>query len=117
MPLHAHEVAKDICENGTSKRRDGQVRLVLVPDAEKETWLSGVGKKVELNPLLAKFQAISHDRPLYATLSCTHFVEAQKIINEGGRWYRDIADGLRLQHLEANEEGLTIQAQGVTAIV
>ena len=70
-----------------------------------------------MNPLVARFQAISHTGPLYATLSCIHFVEAQKIITEGNRHYKDIPESLRLQLLENDTEGQLIQEQGVNAIV
>ena len=42
MPLHVHDIAKEICDTGTSKRRYNQVRLVKVPDEAKAPWLEAV---------------------------------------------------------------------------
>ena len=64
MPFHAQEVAKGICQMGTSKRRYGSVRLVEVPEVAKAEWLAGIRTKVAMNPLLAQQQAISHTGPL-----------------------------------------------------
>ncbi len=69
---------------GTSKRRYGQVKLVQVPEEGREAGLKANKEKSRLNPLLANFEAMSHTGPLYAALGCTHFVEAQKVILEGG---------------------------------
>ena len=78
LPFHVHDIAYDICMRGTSKRRYGQVRLVEVPEKVIASLLSANHRKTTLNPLLANFQAMSHTGPVYATLCCTHFVEAQK---------------------------------------
>ena len=117
MPFHVHDVALDICSKGTSKRRYGQVRLVEVPETVMKSWLSAIQKKARMNPFLANFQAMSHTGPLYATLNCTHFVGAQRLILEGGRRYKDQPDGLRFQLREDDSEGRLIQSQGVLASV
>ena len=117
MPFHVHDVAYDVCTEGTSKRRYGQVRLVEVPETVRNSWLSANQKKATMNPFLANFQAMSHTGPVYATLCCSHFVEAQKLIAEGGRRYRDKPDEIRLQLRDDDEEGKLIQSQGVIATV
>ena len=45
MQYHAQDVAVDIAENGTSKRRYNAVRLVRVPDTAVAKWLAGNKKK------------------------------------------------------------------------
>ena len=105
MPFHAHEVAKDISCKGTSKRRYTLVRLVQVPEKEVKGLLATNARKANTNPLLANFQAMSHTGPLYATLCCSHFVEAQKLIAEGGRRYGDKPNEIRLQIRDDDEEG------------
>ena len=70
-----------------------------------------------MNPLLANFQAMRHTGPLYAAIDGTHFVEAQKLILEGGRRYMDQSDGKRLQLLDSDKEGSMIQSHGVAATV
>ena len=80
MPLHVHDVALNIRQTGTSKRRYGEVLLVQVPEKAKKSWLEGIRRKVAMSPLLSRSQAISHTEPSYATLTCTHFVEAHKVI-------------------------------------
>ena len=116
MPFHAQDIAKDLSKNGTSKRRYRQVRLVEVPEKFIKSWLSAIRRKAKLNTLLAHYEAMSQTGPLYATLRCTHFVEAQKLIGEGNRRYMDKPDGTRLQLKEHDKEGRMIQEQGVNAI-
>ena len=105
MPLHTHDVARDISHKGTSKRRYNVVRLVQVPEKEVKALLAANARKAKMSPLLASFQAMSHTDPLYATLCCTHFVEAQKLIAEGGRRYGDKPNEIRLQIRDDDEEG------------
>ena len=117
LPLHTHDVAKNISTKGTSKRRYGKVRLVVVPEKVKQGWLKINADKAKLNPLLPEFKAMSHSGPVYATLICTHFVSACQLILEGGRRYRDDKDGLRLMLKDDDEEGVMIQKVGVDAVV
>ena len=37
LPLHTHDIAKNISTKGTSKRRYGKVRLVVVPEKAKKS--------------------------------------------------------------------------------
>ena len=117
MPMHAQDLARDICKKRTSKRRYNCVRLVEVPEPAVKTWLSAIKKKIKRSSLLAKFQAPSHAGPLYATLNCTHFVGAQRLILDGGRTYKDLPDGERFQLREDDLEGELIQSHGVIATV
>ena len=70
-----------------------------------------------MNPLLASFQAMSHTGPVYATLCCTHFVEAHKLILEGGRRFFDHHHSLPFELVKGDCEGRLIQSQGVVATV
>ena len=117
VPLHAHVVAQDICENGTSKRRYDPEKLVEVPESTKAVWLATCRRKANSNPLLANFEAMSHTGRLYACLKCTHFVEGQKLVAEGSRRYNDQPDGVRFVLREDDVEGRMIQEKGVLAIV
>ena len=115
--MHAHDIALSISRNGTSRRRYKAVRLIEVPEGLVTWVLSENNKTTASNPLLSNFEAMSHTGPLYATVGCTHFVEGQKLVKEGGRRYMDQVNGERLQ-LNANDiEGKLIQEQGVQAIV
>ena len=102
---------------GTSSRRYGQVRLVEVPENEKQALLAGNRKKAKQNPFLADFRYISTAGPLYATLRCTHFVEAHKLFKEGARTYHNQPDGQKFILKEDDKEGQMIQSHGVTALV
>ena len=119
MPLKAHYVAEDICENGTSKRRYKEVKLVEVPEDKVKDWLATnmLANEPHWLPLLADFAAMSHTGPYYASLNGTHFVEAHKLIMEGKRRFRDEPEGLRFMLNPADEEGRFIQESGVTALV
>ena len=50
-------------------------------------------QKATLNPHLSNFANMIRTGRLYATLSSTHFVEAQKLVMEGGRRWMDEPDG------------------------
>ena len=115
--MHAHTLARNISEYGTSVERYMSVKMVEIPDAVRESWLAAMKKKAKLSPLLANIEAMSHTGTLYACLTCTHFVEAQKLILEGNRRYMDKPDGVRLQLREDDAEGRIIQTLGVTATV
>jgi len=117
IPFHVHNLAHAICTRGTSRRQYNQVRMVEVPEHVVKQWLSANHHKSTLNPLLASFQAMSHTGPLYATLCRTHFVEAHKLILEGGRRFMDQSDGLRFELVNWDCEGRLIQSQGVVATV
>ena len=118
LPGHMHDIAKDICLNGTSKRRYNVVKVVEVPEHATASWLTGNAEISAMNPLMADFQAMSHTTgQLYAALRRVHFVEAHKIILEGGRHYHNDPDGLRFQLRDDDTEGRLIHEQGVEAIV
>ena len=117
LQLHSHEIALDVSLFGTSKRRYKAVRLVEVPESAKSEVLRDNRKKTSLNPLLSNFDAVCVNDRLYCCLSCTHFVEAHKLIAEGGRKYMDKPDGTPLVLQEDDLKGKMIQEQGVEALV
>ena len=117
MPLHAHAVAENISTHGTSLRRYKEVKLVEVPDTARNAWLAANEEKVKHNTLLANFSVMSQNGTMYACLSCTHFVEAQKLILEGHRTHMDEPDGHALKLNEEDDEGNMIQSMGVQATV
>ena len=84
MPMHAQDIALNICVNGTSKKRYNKVLLVEVPESVKKEWLEANQKKAKMNPMLSNFENMICTGTMYATLRCTHFVEAQKLVMEGG---------------------------------
>ena len=110
MPMHAHTVAENISTHGTSLRRYKEVKLVEVPDTARKAWLAANEAKLKHNPLLANFSAMSHNGTMYACLSCTHFVEAQKLILEGHRTHMDEPDGHALKLNAEDDEGNMIQS-------
>ena len=84
MPMHAQDIARDISMYGTSRRRYGKVLLVEVPESVQQEWLLANEQKAKMNPMLSNFDNMIRTGKLYATLRCTHFVEAQKLVMEGG---------------------------------
>ena len=113
----ANDIATDISIHGTSKRRYGKVLLVEVPENVTENLLLANEKKALLNPHLSNFENMIRTGTLYATLSSTHFVEAQKLVMEGGRRWMGEQDGTPLQLRENDIEGRLIQTSGVDAVV
>ena len=84
MPMHAQDIAKSISIFGTSKQQYGKVLLVEVPESVKKEWLQVNERKAKMNPMLSNFENMICTGTMYATLRCTHFVEAQKLVMEGG---------------------------------
>ena len=84
MQLHANDIARDISMFGTTKRRYGKVLLVEVPESVQQEWLLANEQKAKMNPMLSNFENMICTGTMYATLRCTHFVEAQKLVMEGG---------------------------------
>ena len=76
-----------------------------MPEYARSEVLDENRTKATLNPLLSNFETIRHNGRLYCCLNCTHFVEAQKLIAEGGRRYMDKADGNPLVLQEGDLEG------------
>ena len=91
--------------------------LVEVPFFIKTLWRTKMRDLTRRNPLLSDFKAMSQTGPPYATLSCTHFVEAQKLILEGNRRYMNEPEGQKLELHADDKEGQLIQSQGVIAQV
>ena len=93
------------------------IKLVRVPANVADKWLAANRAKAALNPLLAKFEAMSPTGPYYAALNGTHFVEGHKLCQEGNRRFMYDPDGLPLQLKIDDLEGRLIQDQGVSADV
>ncbi len=74
-------------------------------------------QKATLNPHLSKFSNMIRAGRLYATLPSTHFVDAHKLVMEGGRRWMGEQDGTPLQLRENDIEGMLIQTSGVDAVV
>ena len=55
-----------------------------MPESVKKEWLEVNEQKAKMNPMLSNFDNMIRTGKLYATLRCTHFVEAQKLVMEGG---------------------------------
>ena len=117
LPTHSHGVARDICLNTTSTRRYLNVGLVKIPDEYRKEWFALNESKAKMNPMLPRFKAMSHTDTVFATLNCTHFCSAQQLIDEGGRRFYDLPDGIALTLRADDEEGQIIQDQGVMCTV
>ena len=74
-------------------------------------------QKATLNPHLSNFANMIRTGRLYATLSSTHFVDAHKLVMEGGRRWMGEQYGTPLQLRENDIEGMLIQTIGVEAVV
>ena len=114
LPMHAHDIACDVADNGTSERRYNPVRVVKVPDAEKALWRNANAKKKRKNPLLPQ---ISDEFMEYACLKCTHFVAAHKLIAEGNRTKMNLPGAQVLKLRPDDNEGKVIQKLGFHVIV
>ena len=114
LPPHVHSVAVDVCKNGTSKRRYNVVHLVQVPQKVLAAWRAENALKCRQNPLLAKF---NDKEMVLATLNCTHFVGACKLIAEGSRTNLNQPGASVFKLLHNDFEGQMIQKEGVDALI
>ena len=80
MPIHVHDIALDIVTEGTSLRRYDTVRCVVVPEECRAEWLAANTNKTKQNSLLP---SCTTNKMWLATLKCTHFVGACKLIKDG----------------------------------
>ena len=101
VPLHVHEVAKDIITNGTVKDRYGHVCLVEIP-AGKRQWVIDQNKAKQRGERLLPM--VHPDKVKYALLTKTHFVHACKLIGDGNRTLYD-KNQRRIQLLANDKEG------------
>ena len=108
VPLHVHEVAKDIITNGTVKDRYGHVCLVEIP-AGKRQWVIDQNKAKQRGERLLPM--VHPDKVKYALLTKTHFVHACKLIGDGNRTLYD-KNQRRIQLLANDKEGHQIQEDG-----
>ena len=80
-PHHAHDVAADRMNNGTSLNRYGAVKLVRLSPKWQAIVRSENPKMCEGNPLMPSYlPAMDH-----GLLQLTHFVHSEKLIQDGNR--------------------------------
>ena len=115
MAPHVHNVAADIAKHGTSHRRYWTVRVVEVPETERQAWAISQQDHANRSPLLPR---VSNIEPLrYACMTCTHFVHACKLM-KAGRWrYMNLDGGAELKLLAGDSEGNLIQEVGVNTLI
>ena len=97
MPIHVHDIALDIVTEGTSLRRYDTVRCVVVPEECRAEWLAANTKKTKQNSLLP---SCTTNKMWLATLKCTHFVGACKLIKDGRRTFMNLPNGKALHLLK-----------------
>ena len=114
MPIHTHDIAHGVVSDGTSSRRYDTVRCVEVPEECREEWRAANAKQTKQNPLLAS--CVTKNMWL-ATLKCTHFVGACKLVKEGNRTFMNQPEGKPLKLLANDVEGRMIQTAGVIALI
>ena len=79
---HVHEIAREILQNRTSTQRYRHVDVIEVPEHMKAEIFEANKKKFEADPLLPK---VSKEFK-YVCVTKTHFVHAQKLNQDGGRF-------------------------------
>ena len=84
MHMHGQDIARDISMFGTSKKTPRQSVTDRGARERKKEWLQFNERKAKMNTMLSNFENMICTGTLYATLRCTHFVEAQKLVMEGG---------------------------------
>ena len=82
-PWHVHEVAHDCVANKTTASRYGHVDIVEIPDASLAEIKRVNMERTRGSALMPKS---SPDKLKYVTASKTHFVHAQKLLSDGGRF-------------------------------
>ena len=114
LPMHAHSIACEISDKGTSERRYNPVRVVQVPKSHLAAWRLANKRKKRQNPLLAQ---IGDDQMEFACLQCTHVVGGMKLIAEGNRTNMNQPGSQVLKLRSDDKEGKMIQKLGFQVIV
>ena len=107
-PHHVHEVTHDCVANGTKLPRYGHVDVVEIPEEALSEVRRVNMERAQSSLLMPKCVP---EKIKYVTASKTHFVHAQKLLSDGGRFlYNQGKVPLRWKH--DDKEGALIGAQG-----
>ena len=112
IPNHVHEVAWDICGNGTKIARYVQVEVVEIPAHRLADVLARNKQMCEGSKLMPQFSP----NMKFGTLGKSHFLHAQKLGKEGGHFV--MGEGkLRIRWQEGDSEGHEIMEKGPICVV
>ena len=90
-PMHAHDVARDRMDNGTSENRYGAVKLVRLNAFWQGIVRAENQKMCEGNPLMPSYSPIMD----HGCLKLTHFSFSEKLFQDGNHFLYNNSGGKR----------------------
>ena len=109
-PFHAHEICNDRMVNGTSLRRYGYAKVVIL--GEKADEIRKANKIKCYDPLMPNFSP----EMKYGCLTLTHFTHSQKLREDGGRSLFNQEKHM-IKWRDGDEEGRLMDEHGILCAV
>ena len=111
--MHAHDVARDRMDNGTSENRYGAVKVVRLNAFWQGIVRAENQKMCEGNPLMPSYSpAMDH-----GLLKLTHFAHSEKLIQDGNRFLHNMSAGTKIKIRSDDTEGKEMATEGPLCII
>ena len=112
-PMHAHDVARDRMDNGTSENRYGAVKLVRLNAFWQGIVRAENQKMCEGNPLMPSYSPTMD----HGLLKLTHFSFSEKLFQDGNRFLYNISGGRKIKKRSDDTEGQEMEREGPLCII
>ena len=112
-PMHAHDIARDRMDNGTSENRYGAVKLVRLNAFWQGIVRADNQKMCEGNPLMPSYSPIMD----HGCLKLTHFSFSEKLFQDGNRFLYNHAQGRMIKKRSDDAEGQEMEREGPWCII
>ena len=112
-PMHAHDVARDRMDNGTSPNRYGAVKLVKLNAFWQGIVRAENQKMCEGNPLMPTYSPIMD----YGLLKLTHFSFSEKLFQDGNHFLYNNSGGKKIKKRSDDIEGQEMEREGPLCII
>ena len=112
-PMHAHDVARDRMDNGTSENRYGAVKVVRLNAFWQGIVRAENQKMCEGNPLMPSYSAVMD----HGLLKLTHFSFSEKLFQDGNRFLYNNSGGRKIKKRSDDTEGQEMEREGPLCII
>ena len=112
-PMHAHDVARDRMDNGTSPNRYGAVKLVKLNAFWQGIVRAENQKMCEGNPLMPTYSPTMD----HGLLKLTHFSFSEKLFQDGNHFLYNNSGGKKIKKRSDDIEGQEMEREGPLCII
>ena len=112
-PMHAHDVARDRMDNGTSENRYGAVKLVRLNAFWQGIVRAENQKMCEGNPLMPSYSPTMD----HGLLKLTHFSFSEKLFQDGNHFLYNNSGGRKIKKRSDDIEGQEMEREGPLCII